>query len=176
MRLAWANIPVSRVNLFSGETLSCPGQGMALHQLVWHCGYSRRRAAVGKFSQGQAGLGAEGFLSACRYLFAFSKRLVQGISVAQLLASWSVILLQGRIMPDRLIHSLSSVSLHCLQTWERDGTEQRRADRWQQSGRGCRQSGKLRSVLTFRHQKGKTSRVLGRGKRRSSYQCRTGLW
>lgn len=27
-------------------------------------------------------------------------------------------------------------------------------------------------MLTFRHQKGKTSRVLGRGMRRSSYQCR----
>lgn len=35
-----------------------------------------------------------------------------------------------------------------------------------------RQSGKLLPALTFRHQKGKTSRVLGRGKRSSSYQCR----
>lgn len=80
---------------------------------------------------------------------------------------------EGGSCPDCLIHFLSSVSLRCLQRQERDGKGQREADRWPRSERGCRQSRKLLSVLTFGQQKGKTSRVLGRG-RTSWDECRDG--
>lgn len=93
MRPAWANASVLRVNLFSGETLSSPGHGLVLQQLVQRCGHGTAGGWL------WLGLGAEGFLSACRYPFAFNKCLLQGMFVAQLLASWPAILLRGRIKP-----------------------------------------------------------------------------
>lgn len=167
MRPAWANASVLRVNLFSGETLSSPGHGLALQQLVQRCGHGTAGGWL------WLGLGAEGF-----------HLLNEGIPLHSINVCCRECLwhscwrpgqpsfYEGGSSPDCLIHFLFSVSLRCLQTQERHGKEQRKADRWQWSERGCRQSRKLLSVLTFGQQKGKTSRVLGRGRRRSSDQCR----
>lgn len=59
MRPAWANASVPRVNLFSGEMPSSPELGLALQQILQHFGHGTGGGWL------RAGLGAEGFLSAC---------------------------------------------------------------------------------------------------------------
>lgn len=69
-------------------------------------------------SEGQAGLGAEGLLFACRHLHSISVCCRKFCGTAPgILASHPF--KEGGSCPDRLIHSLSSVSLRCLRTRER---------------------------------------------------------
>lgn len=69
-------------------------------------------------SAGQAGLGAEGLLSACGYLHSINVCCRKFCSTAPgILASHPF--KEGGSCPDHLIHSLSSVSLRCLRTQER---------------------------------------------------------